>query len=73
MYAADGKLADASRIYMQLYEENDDVGTKIRWVQELAQVAEMQGKSRALVEQFEERRKNNRNSIVPLLLLLLPP
>ncbi len=69
MYAADGKLADAERIYLQLYEESESVTTKLRWVQEIARIAEMRGTSGALIEQFEERRKNNRTSITPLLAL----
>ena len=69
VYTASGKLADAARIYNQLYDEASDVDAKIRWVEDLARVAEMRGKSRTLVEQFEERRRTNRNSIVPLLAL----
>ena len=69
LYGEEGKLADATRIFMQLYEESEDLGSKIRWVEQLARAAEMQGKSRELIERFQERRKNNRQSIVPLLAL----
>ena len=69
LYAEEGKLADASRMFMQLYEESEDLSSKIRWVQQLASAAEMQGKSRELIERFQERRDNNRQSIVPLLAL----
>ena len=69
LYAEEGKLADATRIFMQLYEESEDLSSKIRWVQQLARAAEMQGKSRELIERFLERRDNNRQSIVPLLAL----
>ncbi|MEZ5324354.1 MAG: hypothetical protein R3F19_04755 [Verrucomicrobiales bacterium] len=69
MYADEGKLADANRMYMQLYEEGKDTSSKLRWVQQLASTAEMQGKSDALLEQFEERKRSNRSSLVPLLAL----
>ena len=69
LYAEEGKLADASRMFMQLYEESEDLSSKIRWVEQLARAAEMQGKSRELIERFQERRKNNRQSIAPLLAL----
>ena len=69
LYGREGKLADATRIFMQLYEESEDLSSKIRWVQQLASAAEMQGKSRELIEGFQERRDNNRQSIVPLLAL----
>ena len=69
LYAEEGKLADATRIFMQLYEESEDLSSKIRWVEQLASAAEMQGQSRELIERFQERRDNNRQSIVPLLAL----
>ncbi len=68
-YADDGKLADAERLYVQLYEEAPNASEKIRWVQELARAAELRGATESLVEQFEERRRSNRTSIVPLLAL----
>ncbi|MEM7387586.1 MAG: tetratricopeptide repeat protein, partial [Verrucomicrobiota bacterium] len=69
VYTMDGKMADASRIFLRLYEDSKDVSARMSWVQQMAQVAEYQGKTRTLLEQFEERRKNNRGSILPLLAL----
>ena len=69
VYAQDGKLADAQRIYQQLYDEAEQISSKIQWVGELATIAEARGKTTDLVERFEERRKGNRNSIIPLLSL----
>lgn len=68
-FRAEGKLADAERVFMQLFEEAKDTGAKVRWAGELASTAEMSGKSQELVEAFEERRRNNRTAIVPLLAL----
>lgn len=68
-YAAGGKLADAERIYWRLYEDAEDLSGKLRWVQQLAESAELQGKSQQLVEKFEERQRSNRASIEPLLAL----
>lgn len=69
VYAETDHIADAERIYWQLYEETEDVTGKLRWTQELTKLAEQQGKLTQLVEKFEERRQSNRQSIVPLLAL----
>ena len=69
LYADAGQLADAERIYWRLYEDAKDLNGKLRWVQQLAEAAELQGKSQQLVEMFEERRQTNRTSIEPLLAL----
>ncbi|BBO35263.1 hypothetical protein PLANPX_4875 [Lacipirellula parvula] len=69
LYTQTDHLADAERIYWQLYEETEDVPGKLRWTQELTKLADQQGKLTQLVEQFEERRQSNRQSIVPLLAL----
>ena len=68
-YSESGKGADAERIYWQLYDNSEDVGDKLRWIQDLTRVAEQQGKTKQLVERLEERRANNRGSVVPLLAL----
>ena len=62
-----GKLADAERIYWNLYEESEDIGSKLRWVTSLANLASQQGSVERLVESFEERHRDNRTSIAPLL------
>lgn len=68
-YRDEGKLADAQRILEQLYEDGKDPGQKLKWVGELAATAELQGRTRELIESFEERRRNNRASTLPLLAL----
>lgn len=64
-----GRMPDALRIYSALYENAPDLAGKMRWMQQWAQTAEEAGRSRELVEQFEERRRTSRESIVPLLAL----
>ncbi len=68
-YAAASKLPDARRIYWRLYEDSEDVSSKLRWAQELGRLARSGGSVDRLVDQFEQRRENNRQSIVPLLAL----
>ena len=68
-YRDDGRIADAQRILEQLYEDGKDPGAKLRWVSEMAQTAELQGRTKELVESFEERRRTNRGSTLPLLAL----
>lgn len=69
MYAESDRPADAEQLYWQLYEATEDLSGKLRWVQELAKLAETQGKIEQLVASFDERRRTNRQSIVPLLAL----
>ncbi len=69
LFREEGKLADAQRLFDQLFEDGKDPGAKLRWVAELATTAEMQGKTGELVESFEERRRGNRASTLPLLAL----
>ncbi|MEQ8847947.1 tetratricopeptide repeat protein [Botrimarina sp.] len=69
LYTEAGQLADAERIYWRDYEESEDVVEKVRAVEQIARVAEQQGKAAALVDDFQERRRANRDSIEPLLAL----
>ena len=69
MNAELGRHGDAEQLYWQLYEETEDLSGKLRWAQELAELAEARGKVEQLVAAFEERRRHNRRSIVPLLAL----
>ena len=68
-YTSANKTPDARRIYWRLYEDTKDVGSKLRWAQELSRLAQTAGSVDRLIGQFEERRTNNRQSIVPLLAL----
>lgn len=68
-YVENNKPADASRIYWQLYEENEDLSSKLRWAQRLAEMAQQQGTVQQLVQDFDGRVRANRQSIVPLLAL----
>lgn len=69
MYAESGKHADAERIFWQLYEDNDDLADKLRWSQEIAKLAEQQGTTEQIIENFNQRIESNRRSIVPWLAL----
>lgn len=68
-YVESGKPADAERIYWQLYEQNEDLNGKLRWAQELAKIAQQEGTSEQIIENFNQRIESNRRSIVPWLSL----
>ena len=68
-YQESGKLCEAERVYWLLYEKANDVGEKLRWVGELARLAQREDAVPQLIEQFKQRSRNNRQSIVPLLAL----
>lgn len=59
----------AQRIYVQLYEEGEDLTTKLKWVGELAKVAQREGTLDDLLADFERRKRENANSVAPLLAL----
>lgn len=69
LYKSNGKSNDAERIYWTLFEESEDLDSKIQWVTSLAQLASSRDRQDRLIEQFEERRRNNRTSIAPLFAL----
>lgn len=59
----------AQRIYEQLYEEGEDLTTKLKWVAELAKVAQREGTLDDLLADFERRKRENSQSVAPLLAL----
>ena len=69
LYKSNGQTADAESLYWRDYEEGADIVAKLRAVEQLAQIAEMEGKTDALVESFDQRRRDNRTSIEPLMSL----
>lgn len=68
-YSDGNQPGDANRVFWRLYEDSEDVSSKVRWAQELARTAQAAGSVERLVEQFKERRASNRQSIVPLMAL----
>jgi len=68
-YNSAGKYREAERVYRQLFENTEDAAEKLRWVAELADIAQSEGTVPRLLEEFEQRRRTNRRSIVPLLAL----
>ena len=59
----------AQRIYEQLYEEGEDLTSKLKWVAELAKVARKEGTLDDLLTDFERRKRENSQSLSPLLAL----
>lgn len=57
----------AQRIYEQLYEEGEDLSVKLKWVGELAKVAQREGTLEELLADFERRKRESPNSVAPLL------
>ena len=68
-YVEVGKSDDARRIYLNLFENSDQLSDKIRWIGQIASIARNDGKMDQLIDEFRERRRNNRQSIAPLLAL----
>lgn len=68
-YTENGQFKDAERIYWRQYEESENLTSRLRWAEQLAQLIYETGDEEALVKNFEERRKSNPTSIEPLLAL----
>ena len=66
-YLRNGQTENAQRIFWRQYEESEKLTDKIRWAEQLARVADSEGKIDQLVKSFQERRQNNPQSIEPLL------
>jgi len=63
----DGQTRPAKSIYQRLFEESDDLPGKMKWVGELAAVAERDDTISALLADFERRKRSAPNSVAPLL------
>ncbi|TWT90192.1 Tetratricopeptide repeat protein [Pseudobythopirellula maris] len=68
-YESVGKLADAERIYWRAFEDTEDALGKVRVVEQLARLAQQQGKTESFVANLQERRRENRTAIEPLMAL----
>ena len=64
-----GQSDEASRVYMHLYEQTDDLTSRARVLAPLAQMSQMQGTLPQLIEDFQQRQRQNRASAQPWLAL----
>ena len=62
-----GDIQAAKKIYEQLYDEADSSQGKLKWVAELALLAQQEGNITELLESFDQRSRSNPQSIEPLL------
>ena len=68
-YIENGQYADAERVYWRQYEESEKLTDKLRWAEQLADVAEDTGETEELITRFQERHRSNPQSVEPLLAL----
>ena len=69
LYQENDQFGDAERLYWRLYEEAKNLKDRMRWVPQLSEIYEAQGKSNELIARFKEKRKSNPKSVEPLLAL----
>ena len=69
LYIENGQYRDAERIYWRQYEETEKLSDKLRWAEQLAEVANSLSETDELISKLRERRRNNPKSIEPLLAL----
>ena len=53
-YIENGQYADAERVYWRQYEESEKLTDKLRWAEQLADVAEDTGETEELITRFQE-------------------
>ena len=70
-YRDSGQTENAQHIFWRQYEASEKLSDKIRWVEQLANLAKDADEIDQLVNSFQERRKNNPRSVVPLFSLAL--
>ncbi|NLF30817.1 MAG: tetratricopeptide repeat protein [Planctomycetes bacterium] len=66
---ADDRYDDAEQVYWRLLESAQDPAERLAVVGELAQLAEMRGRSDALIRHFESRCQTDTESVFPVLAL----
>ncbi len=69
IYQRDSQYAQAQRIYWNMYERSEEMDDRLKLVQDIAKVAEEQGRMDDLIATFQEKRSGNRKSVEPLLAL----
>lgn len=68
-YVQNGKSRDAARIYWTLLEKSNTLAARMRYVSELALLAQMDGTSEKLIQHFISRSESNPKAVFPLLAL----
>lgn len=68
-YVMDGKYSDAERLQWRLLEDAKDLPERLRFAQELINLAQIQGGRDRLMQHFETRMRTNRTSLFPVLAL----
>ncbi len=68
-YAQNGQSRDAARIYWTLLEKSKTLAARMRYVSDLAMLAEMDGTSEKLIKHFISRSESNPKAVFPLIAL----
>lgn len=64
-----GRTDEARRAYVSLYEQTEDIQTRLRLLAPLAEMSRAEGRLDSLVEEFQTRQRQNRGSAAPWMAL----
>ena len=67
--ARSGRTEEARRAYVSLYEQTEDLQTRLRLLAPLAEMSRAEGQLEALLEEFQSRQRQNRGSAAPWMAL----
>ncbi|MBE2282946.1 MAG: tetratricopeptide repeat protein [Prosthecobacter sp.] len=67
--ARSGRTDEARRAYVSLYEQTEDIQTRLRLLAPLAEMSRAEGQLDSLVEEFQTRQRQNRGSAAPWMAL----
>lgn len=64
-----GRTEEARRAYVSLYEQTEEVQTRLRLLAPLAEMSRAEGQLDSLLEEFQTRQRQNRGSAAPWMAL----
>ncbi len=67
--ARSGHTDEARQVYVSLYEQTEDVQTRLRLLAPLAEMSRLEGRLDSLLEEFQTRQRQNRGSAAPWMAL----
>jgi len=67
--ARSGRTEEARRAYVSLYEQTEDLQTRLRLLGPLAEMSRAEGQLESLLEEFQARQRQNRGSAAPWMAL----
>lgn len=68
-YVDNSRYDEAEHLYWRLYEQSTDLAGKLRWIAQLANLAQLRDQPQRLIDALNALRRDDRSDVVPYLAL----